>query len=418
MIKIYPFFLLLFKLNVLGFDDEQTNLNLRYRNIQLLQYYNDTAPEIAHFLFIKNTEDICFVEYTGRAKIYSLINDSFRPGIADFPSSATKILSTPDGACIVAFTAEQQEETEDIQMPDVSISDSENEGISNEEPCDNTEENNETASEKIDNPNSDTKNFNKEEPKKSGSDFVNAHIYFVEGFSQNAKKVIVLPFTKSSIENIQFSVIDKRQIHLITLNKQELFQSVMVKITHAKTQYRFERQSQHISLGQVKIENNRSLTILGKDTMFNRDLRVGDYLIIGDEKRQVSEIIYDNVLKIVKPSFDHFNVGQWSSFEIEQRNTNNGLIDAYAMVFTKYATTTPIGRIDNPLKATFAADVSENSEVASYETKIQKYVAKMFEKVKKETKKPSGHLKHFKAGYTIFENLILNEESTEYQFGE
>ncbi|CAB5380453.1 unnamed protein product [Rhizophagus irregularis] len=405
-------------LNVLGFDDEQTNLNLRYRNIQLLQYYNDTAPEIAHFLFIKNTEDICFVEYTGRAKIYSLINDSFRPGIADFPSSATKILSTPDGACIVAFTAEQQEETEDIQMPDVSISDSENEGISNEEPCDNTEENNETASEKIDNPNSDTKNFNKEEPKKSGSDFVNAHIYFVEGFSQNAKKVIVLPFTKSSIENIQFSVIDKRQIHLITLNKQELFQSVMVKITHAKTQYRFERQSQHISLGQVKIENNRSLTILGKDTMFNRDLRVGDYLIIGDEKRQVSEIIYDNVLKIVKPSFDHFNVGQWSSFEIEQRNTNNGLIDAYAMVFTKYATTTPIGRIDNPLKATFAADVSENSEVASYETKIQKYVAKMFEKVKKETKKPSGHLKHFKAGYTIFENLILNEESTEYQFGE
>src|SRR6266480_3112137 len=118
----------------------------------------------------------------------------------------------------------------------------------------------------------------------------------------------------------------------------------MVKITHAKTQYRFERQSQHIVLGQVKIENNKQLTILGKDTMFNRDFRVGDYLIIGDEKRQVSEIVYDN--------------------------------------------------------------------------DIQKYVVKMFEKAKKETKKPFGHLKHFKTAYTFFENITLNEESTEYLFGE
>ncbi|RIA83800.1 hypothetical protein C1645_833247 [Glomus cerebriforme] len=381
-------------LNVFGFDDDQANLNLRYRNIQLKQYYNDIAPEITHFLFIKDTEDICFVEDTGKAKIYSLINDSFRPGIADFPPSATKILSTPDGACIVAFTTEQ-EDIEDIEMPDVTISDTEDEDVSNEEPFDNDS-------------NSDAE-----------SDFVKAHIYFVDGFSQNAKKVIMVPFTKSSIEGVQFSVIDKRQIHLITLNKQDLFQSVMVRITHAKTQYRFERQSQHITLGQVKIENNRSLTILGKDTMFNRDFRVGDYLIIGDEKRQVSEIIYDNVLKIVRPGFENVKIGQWLDFDIEQRTTNNGLIDAYAMVFTKYATTTPIGQIDNPLKATFVVDVSENSRTfASYETKIRKYVIKMFEKVKKETKKPSGHLKNFKAAYTIFENLTLNEESTEYRFGE
>jgi hypothetical protein len=46
-------------------------------------------------------------------------------------------------------------------MPDASILDSENEGISNEEPHDNTEENNENASEKIDKSNSDTNNFNK-----------------------------------------------------------------------------------------------------------------------------------------------------------------------------------------------------------------------------------------------------------------
>ena len=394
-----------------------------------MQYYNDIASEITHFLFIKNTEDICFVENTGKAKIYSLINDSFRPGVADFPPSATKVLSTPNGACIVAFTAEEGEIKEDIEMPDVFTSDSKNEDVNNEEPHDNTEENSENISEiKIDDSSSVTEQFktnnlsnviDKEESKKSGSNLVNAHIYFVENFSQNAKKVIAIPFTKSSIENFQFSVIEKRQIHLITLNKQESFQSVMVKITHAKTQYRFERQSQHIVLGQVKIENNKQLTILGKDTMFNRDFRVGDYLIIGDEKWQVSEIVYDNVLKIFRPSFEHINVGQWLDFKIEPRNTNNGLIDAYAMVFTKYAITTPISQIDKQLKATFVIDVSENSkEFTSYEKDIQKYVVKMFEKAKKETKKPFGHLKHFKTAYTFFENITLNEESTEYLFGE
>ena len=53
------------------------------------------------------------------------------------------------------------------------------------------------------------------------------------------------------------------------------------------------------------------------------------------------------------------------------------------MVFTKYATTTPIGQIDKPLKATFVVDVFKN---LCYETKIQKYVDRMFEKVKKKPK--------------------------------
>ncbi len=376
------------------------SLNLRYSNICLSQYYNNDIPEITHFLFIKNTDDICIVEETGRAKIYSLINHSFRPGMVYFPPSVTKILSTPDGACIVAFTTEL-EEIKGAEIPDMSISDTRNE--SNEVSRNNTEEGNETIPKIID-----------------GSDgTVYAHIYFVEYFSQNAKKVITVPFTRSSIETFQFSVIDKRQIHLSALNQQGslwLFKSARVKITRAKTQYRFERQLQRKTLGQVKIENNKTSTILGKDTKFKRDFYVGDYLIIGEEKRQVSEIIDDNVLKIIRKNFEHVKVGQWLSFGIEQRTTNNNLIDVYTMVFTKYATTAPIGQIHKPLKATFVADASGSSK--HYEMKIRNYVDKMFEKVKKETKKPSGHLKHFKSAYAIFENLILDEESTEYRFGE
>ncbi|CAG8553500.1 15286_t:CDS:10, partial [Funneliformis mosseae] len=273
-----------------------------------------------------------------------------------------------------------QEELNDIEMTDAPISDAENERVNNEASCDNTEEisdaitNNteeiyKTISDKDEEINesisdnaeeinesiSDTEKRNEANSEllygSGGSDFVNAHIYFVEGF--------------------------------------------------------------------IKIENNKSLTILGKDTMFKRDFRIGDYLIIGEEKRQVSEIVYDNVLKIVRPSFENVKFGQWLSFGIEQITTNNGLIDVYAMVFTKYATTTPIGQIDKPLKATFVVDVSRSSKtISTYEAKIRKYVDKMFEKVKKETKKPSGHLKHFKSAYAIFENLTLDDESTEYLFGE
>ncbi|CAG8670678.1 6422_t:CDS:10, partial [Ambispora gerdemannii] len=49
-------------LNTYSLEQDQTNFSLHYRNIQLCQWYNDTMPDITNFFFIKNTEDICFVE--------------------------------------------------------------------------------------------------------------------------------------------------------------------------------------------------------------------------------------------------------------------------------------------------------------------------------------------------------------------
>jgi hypothetical protein len=48
------------------------------------------------------------VEKSGRARIYNLVNGQFRASVSRFPSESTTILSTPDGACIVAFVKEQQ----------------------------------------------------------------------------------------------------------------------------------------------------------------------------------------------------------------------------------------------------------------------------------------------------------------------
>ncbi|CAG8699306.1 3508_t:CDS:1, partial [Ambispora gerdemannii] len=193
------------------------------------------------------------------------------------------------------------------------------------------------------------------------------------------------------------------------------FNSAIVKITHAKTQYRFERQSQQ-SLGKVKVENRRPFVIVGNETHFTRDIHIGDLIVIGDEKKQVIEIMTDTILKISSNAIQYVNIeyGVWNEFSIETRTTINGLLDVYSMVFTKYAVTSPIGRVDNPLTLTVVVD-NPNKNLENYPVKVKKYIEKMFAKFKKETKKPLGHLKNFNTRFTTFQDI--KDNFTIYQLG-
>lgn len=94
-------------MNVYSFSDDQTNLYARNPDIELLRCYNDMVPDIQYFLFIKDTEELCFVEKGGQARIFNLINQRFRPAVSKFPSNTANVLSTPDGSCIVAFVKEK-----------------------------------------------------------------------------------------------------------------------------------------------------------------------------------------------------------------------------------------------------------------------------------------------------------------------
>jgi hypothetical protein len=71
-----------------------------------LQWYNNSEPNIEYLLFIKDTEELCFVEKSGQARIFNLVNQQFRPAKCNFPSNLVNVLSSPDGFCIVAFTKE------------------------------------------------------------------------------------------------------------------------------------------------------------------------------------------------------------------------------------------------------------------------------------------------------------------------
>jgi hypothetical protein len=83
-----------------------------------LNSYNNSIPDIKHFLFIKDTDELCFVENSGRARIFNLITLQFRPAVCNFPCNLVNVLSSPDGSCIVAFTKEKSNEADSIISAD------------------------------------------------------------------------------------------------------------------------------------------------------------------------------------------------------------------------------------------------------------------------------------------------------------
>ncbi|CAG8535732.1 14854_t:CDS:2 [Acaulospora morrowiae] len=185
----------------------------------LVQWYNYMVPEIQHFFFIKDTEDICFIEKNGRSRIYIIVSNQFRPGSLQLPSNFFKVLSTPDGACIIAFTKdtvyEQDEERNDLNDADSSIEESDLFiGPNDHNPEDQTE-------------------------------MVRMHVFFCAKFGSTA--IIPMPKNIQSSEHFQFSFIEKLQMHLTYLDLENgLFCSQIITVTPEETQYRLQQRSYKI----------------------------------------------------------------------------------------------------------------------------------------------------------------------------
>ncbi|CAB4409762.1 unnamed protein product [Rhizophagus irregularis] len=313
-------------LNVYCFDEDQVNLYPRNTNIQILGWYNNSVPDIKHFLFIKNTEELCFVEKSGRARIYNLVNGQFRAGVSQFPPESSAILSTPDGACIVAF----------VKEPSLSVNENKNHTIDlSIEPESKNFENEDQ------NPCLENIEISDNRSPQSQSEIVKAHIYFCTEFGKPANKVIEMPTNMQSLELYQFSILHKRQIHLTTLDYGS-FRSVIIKITLEKTKYRFQQRPSKKSLGQVKFEsvtsnNNYSeFIIIGRETNFIQDIKKGENIVIMGERHKVIEIISEERIKLTGNFSSLLNVEPWLDFRIEPKTRLNGLIDSYKLMFEKY----------------------------------------------------------------------------------
>ncbi|CAG8611384.1 17013_t:CDS:10, partial [Acaulospora morrowiae] len=205
-------------LNIYAFDEKFVKLLPRIINVQLVQWYDNTVPKIQQFFFLKNTEDICFVEKNGRSRVYMIALNQFRPGLLLLPPDSFKVLSTPDGACIVAFTKdivlEQENENKDANG-------SPEETYSSYEPLNRND-------------------YNPENQVKT----LKAHVFFCANFGSPANKVIPMPKYMQSVEHFQFSCIKKQQIHLTTIDViNGRFCSLITRVALEKKPYRFQQKS-------------------------------------------------------------------------------------------------------------------------------------------------------------------------------
>jgi hypothetical protein len=391
-------------LNVYSFNDDQTNLYARNPNIQLLQCYNDTVPDIQYFLFIKDTEELCFVEKGGQARIFNLINQRFRPAVSKFPSNIANVLSTPDGSCIVAFVKER---------------------IYDDEIADN-----------------------------KGKDMCRAYVYFCANFGGSVDKgsfviciynnvlpkfnfidvflfhfstVVNLPQNLQSLTFLQFSHMNKLQTHLISFDLQNgYFNSAIVEITMEKTHYRIQErtQKQRVKFVDSSHKNVDYTIVKGKGTQFEKDIQKGQNIVIMGEKYNVIKVLSDTKLKVTGKFKSTSVTDKWTEFyiePIEPKTKLNNLIDVYRLMFEKYPIENCIDSQNYPLNLKIVLDVDEDNDINEFTEKFEDYV---IENLRHSTKKLSTILKKFSTSVITFQKLdidnvrLLNKCLSNYDLGD
>ena len=65
------------QVQVFVFDERFTLLSARGSPIQLRRWYEE-IPSLRSLLFIAGTEELCLIECSGRARIFSLVTEQFR----------------------------------------------------------------------------------------------------------------------------------------------------------------------------------------------------------------------------------------------------------------------------------------------------------------------------------------------------
>ncbi|CAH1767584.1 10057_t:CDS:2, partial [Entrophospora sp. SA101] len=313
--------------------------------------------------------------------------------------------STPDGSCIVVFVKEKSTASND---------DENGTGEKNED--------NECPEEQK---GSNSKDL-------TSNDVFKAYVYFCSNLGKTANKVVELPSNMNSLQLFQFSSINGCQMHLTTIDiENNLFHSLITKITLQKTQCQFQQCNQGKPIGQIRLlkitsDNDKNRCSILK-TNFNHNIKEGEHIVIKKEKLSVVDVISNTELKVAGVyqtlSLDD---DTWIGFQTVPKTKLNGFIDVYKLMFEKY----PIGSCIDPeqnqlLNLKIVLDINDDCKDENYDRKFEKYVVSMFNELRKKTKKPAFILKHFKkttvttfSELDIEENNFISKHSNKYQLGD
>ncbi|CUA74255.1 hypothetical protein RSOLAG22IIIB_05485 [Rhizoctonia solani] len=88
------------KLSIWIFDEHFTNLRDRGPPISLGSWYGNQPVILERVCFVSGLEEVCLVEVSGRARIFSLITQQFRAEFLQIDRPIIDAFSAPDGSCL------------------------------------------------------------------------------------------------------------------------------------------------------------------------------------------------------------------------------------------------------------------------------------------------------------------------------
>ncbi|KDQ16740.1 hypothetical protein BOTBODRAFT_53828 [Botryobasidium botryosum FD-172 SS1] len=89
-----------YQLHIYAFNDTLTGVRARGSAIDLTAHYSE-KPTINRICFVNGSEEIMLLEESGVARIYSMVTLQFRPARLTLKHTPERVLSTPDGSCLI-----------------------------------------------------------------------------------------------------------------------------------------------------------------------------------------------------------------------------------------------------------------------------------------------------------------------------
>jgi hypothetical protein len=354
---------------------------VKHPKINIAVWYNGEAPDIQDLVFIPGTEELCFVETSGRIRFYSLVTTEFRPSTLTLPTGFIRLTAAPDGSCLVAFV----NEVEDVPMTGVEA-DGDTEGLEDEESAP-------EAREKI-----------TVQPKTS----IKAYVYFNNRFNSNADKIITLPssITADVVPSLAMVYLLNKQIHLVSAGADSAFSSIIVDITQQRHSWQFEERRKPKALepshGKIEIRADSPMKVMGLTSQFLSEAKVDDFIVIANyERRRIVAVVSDSELMVDRP-LTSVIYSVPLDYRIEKRAGSNGLLDAYQQMFVKFPVqpclqTQQLGSMERRLILMVSEEVSKdtvNLDVLS--DSARQYMKRSFDELRKMTSKDVKALNDFK----------------------
>ncbi|KAG8979785.1 hypothetical protein FRB94_011736 [Tulasnella sp. JGI-2019a] len=113
-------------LHVFVMDETFSNLSGRGAPVDVTKWYDDGSPRISLAVYFPGEEELCLIEDSGRARIYSFLSQGFRPFSIQLPALYDSVQSAPDASALLVVKGISDDDrvrrlSENLRLPNIPI---------------------------------------------------------------------------------------------------------------------------------------------------------------------------------------------------------------------------------------------------------------------------------------------------------